>query len=72
MLKEADFAFRQAWALCPRSPEAVFRYLNALVAQRRFDDAILMAETALKIEPENIQLKDLGTELKRMKNSQRS
>ncbi len=72
MLKEADFAFRQAWALCPRSPEAVFRYINALVAQRRFEDAILMAETALKIEPENVQLKDLGTELKRMKNSQRS
>src|SRR5882762_3359054 len=72
MVKEADFAFRQAWALCPRSPEAVFRYINALVVQRRFDDAILIAETALKIDAENIQLQHLARELKRMKNSQRS
>src|SRR5204862_4897791 len=29
--READFAHRQALALCPRSPEAVFRYVNFLV-----------------------------------------
>ena len=28
MIKEADFAFRQAFAFCPYSPEAVFRYVN--------------------------------------------
>ena len=33
MSDEADFAFRQAWALCPYSPEAVFRYMNFLLAQ---------------------------------------
>jgi hypothetical protein len=28
--KEADLAFRQAFALCPYSPEAVFRYVQLL------------------------------------------
>ena len=31
LLKEADFAFRQAFAFCPYSPEAVFRYCALLV-----------------------------------------
>jgi len=47
MTKEADFAFRQAFALCPRSPEAVWRYANFLVNQRRGADALAVAETGL-------------------------
>ena len=31
LLKEADFAFRQAFAFCPYSPEAVFRYCQLLL-----------------------------------------
>ena len=50
MLKEADFAFRQAFVLCPGSPEAVFRYINLLVGQRRLEDAILVAEAAVRLE----------------------
>ena len=46
MAREADFAFRQALALCPYSPEAVYRYANFLAGQRRNADAILVAETA--------------------------
>ena len=49
MNDEADFAFRQAWALCPYSPEAVFRYVNILESQKRFSDALLVAETAAKM-----------------------
>ena len=52
MLKEADFAFRQAFALCPRSAEAVFRYMTLLSGLGRLDDAILLVESALKLEPE--------------------
>jgi len=52
MLKEADFAFRQAFALCPGSPEVVFRYINLLVSQKRLDEAILLTETAVKVEAE--------------------
>jgi hypothetical protein len=50
MLQEADFAFRQAYALCPSSPEAVFRYMNLLLGQKRLDDAILLTEAAVKLE----------------------
>jgi hypothetical protein len=61
----ADFAFRQSWALCPYSPETVFRYVNLLISQNRRADALLVAETAAKM-PEmkgNGQLRTLVTEL---------
>jgi len=46
MIKEADFAFRQAFALCPYSPEVVYRYVNFLISQNRVSDALLIAEAA--------------------------
>jgi hypothetical protein len=45
----ADFAFRQAWALCPYSLETVFRYVNFLVEQKRFAAALVVAETAAQM-----------------------
>jgi hypothetical protein len=50
MLKEADFAFRQAFVLCPGSPEVVFRYVSLLASQKRLDDAIVVAEAAVSLE----------------------
>jgi hypothetical protein len=61
----ADFAFRQAWALCPYSPETVVRYVALLTSQNRRADALLVVETAAKM-PEmkgNEQLRALVTEL---------
>lgn len=49
MAREADFAFRQAWALGAACPEATFRYVNFFLSQSRFDEALLVGETALKI-----------------------
>ena len=49
MAREADFAFRQAWALCPDSTEAVFRYVALLMDQQRVADALLVAETAAQM-----------------------
>jgi beta-lactamase regulating signal transducer with metallopeptidase domain len=49
MNNEADFAFRQAFALCPDSPEAVFRYVQLLSSQNRIADALLIAETAARM-----------------------
>ena len=49
MAEAADFAFRQAWALCPNSPEAVFRYVNFLLSQNRISDALLVAETTAQM-----------------------
>jgi hypothetical protein len=51
MTRAADFAYRQAFALCPYSPEAVYRYVDLLKGQKRISDAILVAETAAKFHP---------------------
>ena len=63
MIKEADFAFKQAFALCPYSPEAVFRYVNFLISQNRGSDALLVAKTASHFEPQNPQLEQLAKQL---------
>jgi beta-lactamase regulating signal transducer with metallopeptidase domain len=67
MTQAADFAFRQAYALCPGSPEALYRYVNLLVGSNRVTDALLLAETSLKIEPDNRQTQGLVDQLKKMK-----
>jgi hypothetical protein len=69
MVTEADLAFRQAFALCPFSPEAIFRYVQLLASERRFDDAVRLAMTAQLLDPENQQLDKLTEELRRMKQS---
>ncbi len=51
MLKEADFAYRQAWALCPYSLEAVFQYVELLMSRQQKSDALLIAETAERVVP---------------------
>jgi hypothetical protein len=49
MNRAADFAYRQAWALCPYLPETVYRYVQFLMEQEnRKADALLIAETAAK------------------------
>lgn len=67
MLKEADFAFRQALAFCPYSPEAVFRYVNLLLSMQRFDDALIVASTCEKLDPYNGQVVDLVRRLREFK-----
>lgn len=67
MLKEADFAFRQALAYCPSSPEAIFRYVNLLVSTGRIDDALLIAETAYEFDDENPAITSLIAQLGEMK-----
>ena len=70
MIKEADFAFRQAFAFCPYSPEAVFRYVNLLLSLQRFDDALIIASTCLKLDPYNGQVIDLVRRLQEFKQQQ--
>ena len=71
MTAEADFAFRQAFALCPRSPEAIFRYVNLLTSVGRMDDASRVAMAAKSLEPDNPQLEDLVTQVRRQKQTQK-
>lgn len=63
MIKECDFAFRQAFAFCPFSPEAVFRYSNLLMSLGKFDDALLIARTFQKLDPNNASAKGLIEQL---------
>ena len=67
MRREADFAFRQAFALCPSSPEAVFRYVNLLLEQKRFDDALSVTETAAKLNPANSQFDHLAKQVEQLR-----
>jgi hypothetical protein len=67
LVTEADFAFRQAFALCPYSPEAIFRYVSFLLPSNRLDDAQLIAEAGLKADPQNKQVQDLLENLKSFK-----
>ncbi len=68
MLKEADFAYRQAFAYCPYSPEAVFRYVNLLLSTGKVDDALLVAATCFKLDPNNNQVEGLVRQLQEIKN----
>lgn len=63
MKRAADFAFRQALALCPYSPEAVFRYVSALVNDSRVDDALRVARVAVKFPDNEAQATRLIREL---------
>lgn len=67
MIKEAEFAFKQALALCPYSPEAVYRLINLLAPQNRYDEALLVAKTCLKFDPENGAIVNLVSDLERLK-----
>lgn len=69
MQTEADFSFRQAFALCPYSPEAVYRYVTLLESLNRTDDALLIALTAQSLEPDNSQVQDLVSRLRNSKAS---
>ena len=50
LVEQTDLAFRQGFALCPYSPEAVFRYANFLVESHRVQDARMIAQTAIDVE----------------------
>jgi biopolymer transport protein ExbD len=67
LLNEADSAFRQAFALCPYSPEAIFRYVSFLLQSNRLDDAQLIAEAGLKADPQNKQVQGLLENLQSFK-----
>ncbi|MGH7941608.1 MAG: tetratricopeptide repeat protein, partial [Limisphaerales bacterium] len=67
--RETDFAFKQAFAFCPYSPEAVFRYVQYLMQFNRLDDALVVARTCLKLDPYNESVLHLIDELESFKSS---
>jgi tetratricopeptide (TPR) repeat protein len=67
LLRETDFAFRQAFAFCPYNPEAVFHYVNLLCNLQRYDDAVLVASTCQKLDPFNTQVGRVVKELETLR-----
>lgn len=67
LLREAEFAAKQAYALCPFSPEALYKLINMLVLQNRFDDSINLIMTSMMFDSENDGLKDLLAQVHRIK-----
>jgi tetratricopeptide (TPR) repeat protein len=67
LIREADFSFKQAFAFCPYSPEAIYRYINFLVSLNRIDDAVIAAQTCLDFDPYNDQVANLVRQLEAMK-----
>jgi tetratricopeptide (TPR) repeat protein len=65
--READFALKQALALCPFSGEVVFHYVQLLVNAYRLDDALLIAKTAQKISPGDHSFQNLIDNLTKIK-----
>lgn len=49
--RAADFAFRQAFALCPWAHETVFRYQDFLRKQSRNEDAAAVLDAAARANP---------------------
>jgi tetratricopeptide (TPR) repeat protein len=67
LIRETDFAFKQAFAFCPYSPEVVFRYINFLAMFGRIDDALILAHTCLDFDPYNGSVAGLIRQLEEMK-----
>jgi tetratricopeptide (TPR) repeat protein len=67
LLRETEFALRQAFAFCPYSPEAVYKLMNLLMGSGRLDDAILVTETSLKFDPDNLVFRNLVDQLRAMR-----
>ena len=62
LLKEAEFAFKQAFAYCPYS-EGAYKYAELLADTGRPDEAVLVARTFQKLDPYNRQVHNMIVEL---------
>jgi tetratricopeptide (TPR) repeat protein len=72
LIREAEFSFKQAYAFCPYSPEALFRYVQLLTTLGRTSEGLLLATTSLALDPYNGQIKSLIDELERIRKQQAS
>ncbi len=64
MIKEADFAMKQAFAFCPYSPETVFNYASLLASTGRYADALMVVEACSSFDPNNGGIADLLRQLR--------
>jgi hypothetical protein len=71
LMQQTDLAFREGFALCPYSPEAVFRYVNFLLESHRTEEARLIAQAAVHVQPSKGQLKDLLQRVQKIQGEER-
>ncbi len=69
-LKEAEFAYKQAFAYCPYSPEAVYKYVTLLVNLGRAADAELIVRTCMQFDPDNPAMEALAQNIQDIRKSQ--
>ena len=70
LAKEADFAYRQSVGLSPYNPRVVWRYVNFLFQNQHTNDAKVLIETTLKLNPEkqmDIDSDQLKSALKKLR-----
>jgi tetratricopeptide (TPR) repeat protein len=67
MIKEAEYAYRQAIELCPESPEANFRLAQLFVELGRFDDGVDILEGYQKLDAYNVKIREAIKQIKGMK-----
>jgi hypothetical protein len=72
MEREAELAFKQAFLLCPQSPEAVGRYVMFLINQHRSEDAQKFITAALKLNPQDEIVKSWARYTQQMSDWQKS
>ena len=70
--EEADFAYKQALAFCPYSPETVMRYTGFLATNGRYIDALNVAKVFELLDPESPIAAQLVNELKQYTDSEKS
>jgi len=65
MYQEAEFSCKQAYALCPYSPEAFQRLVNLLTMVGRVQEALAVAETSKTLDPGNSFYTNVAEQLRR-------
>jgi predicted Zn-dependent protease len=64
---EAEQVYRIANEILPSSPEAVFRYVQLLIDQKRFADAVPVVQNAVNAAPDEKAFRDLLESVKTLK-----
>ncbi len=69
LARECDFAFKQAFAFCPYSPETATRYIQLLAVLNRVDDALLIAHTLRRFDPDSAFARDIVRQVEGWRNA---
>jgi hypothetical protein len=67
LVPEAEYAFRQAVALCPDSLDANFRFAQLYVELGRYDDALAVLEEFAKHDRYNLRIPDFINTVRNLK-----